>query len=268
MPNSAMRWEEIWTTWIDKTAITCVIGDWLLPPYDKIPPIEKLYCRGNRELLYNSQKLWVVWPRNMSWYGERVLRDLFVEMRNYSIVTVSGGAFWVDTYAHMQSIAQGIPTIVVLAGGIEWYRRSWKVHYLEKIVQSGGLVISEYPTDQSPQKYTFPMRNRIIAGLSKVLFVPEASKKSWSLHTVRRANQFHVPVYAPMNSIYAEQSEGTNLGIALWNIQPILDMGSVFRDNFTANSVCKPDENIQLLIKENPGSVNQLIECAIIELWL
>jgi DNA processing protein len=81
---------------------------------------------------------------------------------------------------------------------------------MQKVVDAGGLILSEFKLDQQPQTYTYPQRNRIVAGLADVIFLPEAGKKSGSLITVEYALQMHRPVYGVPNSIFSATSEGIN----------------------------------------------------------
>lgn len=168
--------------------------------------------------------LWVVWPRRMSTYGQRVIHMLFEHTHLYDVCTVSGGAEWVDTLTHVLSSQYAIPTIVVLAGGIWYYLTTWKHSLLLDVVARGGLIISEYQLWSTPKRYTFPQRNRIIAALSNVVFVPEASEQSGSLITVTAAHKLHIPIYAPLQSIFSESSKGSNNAIVTGKILPVLDM--------------------------------------------
>jgi DNA protecting protein DprA len=154
-------------------------------------------------LLLQRKILWIVGPRKPSMYGEKVLRHLFSTLPLYDVVTISWWAQWIDYLVHQLSLERNIPTIVVLGWSITWYQQTGQCHFLQRIVDKGGLVISEYADSMAPRKYTFPQRNRIIAWLSDSIFVPEASVWSGSLITVERAGDYSVPVYAPMQDIFS-----------------------------------------------------------------
>lgn len=96
---------------------------------------------------------------------------------------------------------------------------------IQRIVQAGGLVISEFKLKKEPTHYTFPQRNRIIAGLSDVLFVPEAGQGSGSLITVDFALQMHKPVCVVPGSIYSSTSAGVNQLLADGKVRAVHDMG-------------------------------------------
>jgi DNA processing protein len=114
----------------------------------------------------------------MSSYAQEVLEKLFSHLAQYRIATVSGMATGVDSLCHKLSIRHQIPTVAVLGGGLGYFLKSNKRAKLDAIVGAGGLVLSEYHWDQSPTVWTYPHRNRLIAILSDVLFVPEAGEKS------------------------------------------------------------------------------------------
>jgi DNA processing protein len=93
-------------------------------------------------------------------------------------------AKWVDQLAHDFSIENWIPTIAVLWGGIGNYYKSADKELIQKIVDSGWSVLSQFKHNFSPTNYSFPTRNQFIAAISDILIVPEAGKDSWSLITV------------------------------------------------------------------------------------
>jgi DNA processing protein len=186
--------------------------------------------------LLDNDILWIVGPRMMSLYGQKILDILFPLLSWRNIATISGWADWVDTYAHTLSMQYKIPTIVVLGWWLGHYLRSWRNAFLEKVIATWWLIISDYKLFYPPQTFTFPARNRIIAWLSKVLFVPEATQKSWSLITVDFAHKLQTPIYAPMQDIFSEMSEWTNRYIQNGIISPVQNMAS-FLDLYFPSSV-------------------------------
>jgi len=141
------------------------------------PKLKQISYLGDISLL-SRKILGVVGPRKQTDYGIQVLHKLFQEAGRHELVTVSGMADGIDQLCHHLSMQHGIPTIAVLGGGIQHYLDHPARHMIHQIIENGGLVLSEYPAGMKPEKYTFPARNRIIAGLADVLFVPEAGKKS------------------------------------------------------------------------------------------
>lgn len=227
-----------------------------------------LYTRWDIWLL-SRPTIALVWPRKMSPYGKRILDVLFHEMQHYELVTVSGWAYWTDEYAHMLSLEYTIPTIIVLGWGIWWYKNTWKLHFLEKIVSLGGLVISEYDIFVAPQKYTFPQRNRIIAALWDIIFLPEAGLASGSLITVDKGIQYGKKIYAPMQDIFFSTSSGTNQYISQWKIMPLswlqwfLDMHFALKPTAKRNPPTKKE-----ISSDIPSVHTSLVQASLYELWL
>ena len=106
------------------------------------------------------------------------METLFTHVHNYELVTISGMAKGIDQLCHTLSIEHSLPTIAVLGGGLGRYSKRPERMMIQKIVDTGGLVLSEFRLGDQPTNYSFPQRNRIIAGISDVLFLPEAGKKS------------------------------------------------------------------------------------------
>ncbi len=175
----------------------------------------------------------VVWPRKASSYAKQVMEDVFEKARLYNLVTISWWAPWVDTICHKLSMKHGIPTIVVLWGWFAHYLRSSRRWFLEEVVKKWGLVISEFKIKQEPTMWSFPQRNRIVAGLSETVFLPAAGEKSWSLITVDFALQMHKIVSTVPNSIYEETSLGTNRYISEGRIKSVSDFSNIFDAFFT-----------------------------------
>lgn len=167
-------------------------------------------------------------------YGKQVVSDLVTYAKDYGLVTISGLADGIDSVCHLQSIENNIPTIAVLGGGISYYLRNHK-NLIDKIISHGGLILSEFKIGFRPTNYSFPQRNRIIAGLADCLFLPEASEKSGSLITVDFAIQMNTPIYASPNDIYTEGSKGVNKYISEGKIQSIYDFKTFLSSHFSKN---------------------------------
>ncbi|MDR2189945.1 MAG: DNA-protecting protein DprA [Candidatus Peribacteria bacterium] len=194
-----------------------------------------LYAMGNLALL-DQKILGIVGPREMSSYAERVMETFFVQAQGIALTTISGMARGVDHKCHQLSLHYGIPTIAVLGGGLRWYLRSSAKSFIEKIVAEGGLVLSEFKLDFEPTTWSFPQRNRLIAGLSEVLFLPEARAGSGSLITVDFALQMHREVFVAPNQLFSVNGGGSNQLLAegkatlLSNFEQLL---SKFQKNLT-----------------------------------
>lgn len=167
-----------------------------------------LYCKGNIDLL-QSDCIAIVGSRKISDYGRVVTAQFTKELVSAGFTIVSGMALGVDSVAHNTTLQNQGATIAVLAGGFNHIYPSANFG-LYKQICANGLVISEYPPNAEPLSYNFPIRNRIIAGLSKGVLVTEAGLKSGSLHTSNYAVDMGREVFAIPGKITSSESEGTN----------------------------------------------------------
>lgn len=200
------------------------------------PRVHMVYYIGNISLL-NQKTLGIVWPRAMSLYGKQVLESLFTSAQNHDLVTISGMAGGVDQLCHKLSHEYNIPTIAVLWWWLWRYMKRPERTIIDKIVATGGLVISEYKLWHKPEKYNFPQRNRLIAWLADVVFLPEAGEKSGSLITVECALTMKKPVYATPSSIFSPTSAGILQYIETGSVKPIFDLPRFLTTHFTIKNI-------------------------------
>lgn len=156
--------------------------------------------------------LGVVGARKISQYGRQVTSEIVADLARNKIGIVSGLAVGVDSLAHQITLDNNGKTIAVLGGGIDKNSiyPSQNRYLAEKIIGSGGAVISEYKPKTLPIKLNFPARNRIISGLSLGSLIIEASEESGALITARFALEQNREVFAVPGSIYSPTSKGTN----------------------------------------------------------
>ena len=170
------------------------------------PPV--LYCGGMVEALA-MPAVAVVGARKPSAYGRAVTERLASDLAERGLIIVSGLARGIDSFAHWGALREG-KTIAVLGSGLEnVYPRENR--NLNKKIMERGTVITEFPLRSSPLGFHFPMRNRIISGLSVAVVVVEATKRSGSLITGRLALEQNREVMAVPGNITSELSQGTNL---------------------------------------------------------
>ncbi len=170
------------------------------------PPLV-LYCAGRAEVL-NEPALAVVGARKPSPYGRAVAERLAHDLSSRDMVIVSGLARGIDSIAHWGALKGG-RTIAVLGSGLEKIYPRENSNLSKRITES-GIVLSEYPLEAPPLGYHFPLRNRIISGLSLGVVVIEATRKSGSLITGRLALEQNREVMAVPGNITSELSQGTN----------------------------------------------------------
>jgi len=171
------------------------------------PPL-CLYCKGNLQLL-NTLCVGVVGSRKITDYGVIVTKQYSKALAIAGVTVVSGMANGVDTVAHKTVLENNGATIAVLAGGFHYIYPA-NNYALSKKLAENNLLITENNPDIHPLTYYFPIRNRIIAGLSKAVLITEAGLKSGSLHTKDYALEYNRDIFAVPGQINSPMSEGTN----------------------------------------------------------
>ncbi len=171
------------------------------------PPL-CLYCKGNLQLL-NTLCVGVVGSRKITDYGVIVTKQYSKALAIAGVTVVSGMANGVDTVAHKTVLENNGATIAVLAGGFHYIYPA-NNYALSKKLAENNLLITENNPDIQPLTYYFPIRNRIIAGLSKAVLITEAGLKSGSLHTKDYALEYNRDIFAVPGQINSPMSEGTN----------------------------------------------------------
>ncbi len=152
----------------------------------------------------------IVGSRNSTEYGRKVANSFAKKISEKGICVVSGMAIGIDGIAHNVAIEEKGKTIAVLGGGFNYIyppENRWLFH---KILENGGCIISEYSPNTKPDTKKFPMRNRIISGLSDAVLVVEAMHRSGSTITAKYAMAKGKPVFSVPNSIYVSTGVGTN----------------------------------------------------------
>lgn len=172
------------------------------------PPI-CLYIRGNKEIL-NNKSISIVGCRKATDYGRKVARDFAYNISKQDINIISGLAIGIDSEAHLGAVEANKKTIAVLGNGLDTIYPKENINLSQKILDSGGTIISEYPLGTKPKKENFPARNRIISGMSNGLLVVEAKEKSGTLITVDFALEQGRDVFVVPGNIVSENSAGTN----------------------------------------------------------
>ncbi|OGJ82942.1 DNA protecting protein DprA [Candidatus Peribacteria bacterium RIFOXYC1_FULL_58_8] len=164
------------------------------------PPVF-LYWRGDLTIL-DQPCIALVGTRAMSDYGRRVAESFVPELVRAGLVTVSGLALGIDATVARETIAAGGRTVAVLGHGLGKIYPRENARLAEEIVEAGGLYLSEFPLDAEPGKYTFPARNRIIAGLSLGTVVLEAPHGSGALITADLALDYGREVFVVPGPIF------------------------------------------------------------------
>lgn len=187
------------------------------PLLSEIPQIpKKLFCAGSLPPAENKL-LCIVGSRKYTQYGKAVTETLIRELAGCPISIVSGLALGIDSIAHHSALTNRLHTIAVPGSGLgkeALYPRS-HIGLAEEIVRAGGLLLSEFENNFHATNWTFPQRNRIMAGMSDAVLVIEAEIKSGTLITSRLATDYNREVMTVPGSIFSSQSSGPHMLIRL-----------------------------------------------------
>ncbi|MEI8339113.1 MAG: DNA-processing protein DprA [bacterium] len=217
-------------------------------------PPKKLFYRGtwpNKGM----RVLAVVGSRKFTTYGREVCEKLIRGLAGYPIVILSGLALGIDTIAHETAIDNNILTMAIPGSGLDEkviYPSSNK-RLAEKILDCGGLLLSEYEPDFHATAWSFPRRNRLMAGLADAVLVIEAEIKSGTLITARLATDYNRDVMTVPGSIFSDTSEGPNLLLKLGAI-PITSS----QDILEAFGLASVGDNIQKKLDLTDCSPNEI----------
>ncbi|GLX80560.1 DNA-processing protein DprA [Thalassotalea eurytherma] len=182
---------------------------------DRYPPLLKeihdppfvLFAKGNTRLL-TSEQIAIVGSRSCSMTGKEIANSFARSLAANNITVTSGLALGIDAAAHQGALSSTGRTIAVVATGIDLVYPARHRQLVNKILEKGGLIISEFLPKTVAKQGHFPRRNRIISGMSLGVLVIEAKNKSGSLITARMALEQNRDVFAIPGSIRNEMSEG------------------------------------------------------------
>lgn len=174
------------------------------------PPFA-LYVKGKEQILKQSNDdkvVGIVGTRKITSYGKQITEQFSNELIRYGCIIVSGLALGVDATAHKATVENNGLAIAVLGCGVDCCYPSSNSRLYERILETDGTVISEYPLSASPNKGSFPSRNRIIAALSDGLLVTEGAEDSGSLITAEYALKLNRKVFAIPGPVTSSLSRG------------------------------------------------------------
>lgn len=170
---------------------------------------KKLYYKGNWEDDIFENCLAVVGSRRLTSYGRRMTELLVSEIAAAGITIVSGFMYGGDEAAHRAAVTVGGRTIAVMPCGIDIIHPEYQEDLYNQILENKGLIISEFEGSFAPALWTYPRRDRIVAGLSRAVLVVEAGLVSGTFITVRHARSFGRKIFAVPGPLTSEVSKGT-----------------------------------------------------------
>ena len=211
-------------------------------------PPKKLFLLGELPDL-ETKFLTIVGSRKFSNYGKEACESIIAGLRGYNISIVSGMALGTDTIAHNAALSAGLHTIAVPGSGLDpkvIYPRT-NFQLAKKIVDSGGALLSEFEPDFCATRWSFPQRNRIMAGLADAVLITESTEKSGTLITARMAVDYNKTVLAVPGSIFSENSKGANRLLAR-GAMPVMESADIL-------------EALNIEPEEKTEKNTQIIEC-------
>ena len=168
-----------------------------------------LYYKGTGQL--NKKRIVsIVGTRNCTSYGIKFCKKLCEILSEYNVTVVSGLAYGTDYNAHNYALKNQLTTFAVLGHGHKYIYPSCHSK-ISKEIQENGLLISEFLSSTKPNKYSFPKRNRIIAGISDATIIIESPLKGGAMITARIANSYNKDVFALPGNVFSDKSAGCNL---------------------------------------------------------
>lgn len=175
-------------------------------------PPEKLFVAGELPDQTEYYYLAVVGSRKYTSYGKEACERIIKGLAGYPIVIVSGLAMGIDGIAHRAALDAGLHTVAVPGSGLDQSVIYPRTHLglAKEIVENGGAMLSEYEPDFRATPWSFPQRNRIMAGLSQGVLIIEAEEKSGTLITARMALDYNRNVFVVPGPIFSATSKGTN----------------------------------------------------------
>ncbi len=233
---------------------------------------KKLYYRG--ELPSNKSKLLcIVGPRKYSNYGKDVCEELIAGLAGYDITVVSGLALGTDATAHKSAIKAGLNTIAFPGSGLNdsVIYPATNFGLAKEILAFGGALISEFEPDFRATTWSFPKRNRLMAGFCDATLIIEATERSGTLITARLALDYNRNLLVVPNSIFADTALGSNKLIRA-GAMPVLSSDDILNElgldpseqvldtkGLTSQLDCSQEEKTVLDVLGEPLSRDELV---------
>lgn len=226
-----------------------------------------LFHKG--ELPQNTTNISIVGTRNATSYGKEVVEEICSQLPTNTCI-ISGLALGIDTFAHKSALQCNLKTTAVLGSSTDMIYPRSNVGLATNILENNGCIISEYFPNTKAEVHHFPMRNRIVAGLSEITIVVESKSKGGSLITAKLANEYNREVYAIPGAIHDKNSQGCNDLIAnhganiFTSVEQMLESINVYVENKESQRLITLDididDNEKLIFNELTSSKSTTID--------
>ncbi len=235
-------------------------------------PPKQLFLRGKKPDWENDKFIAVVGSRKYTSYGKEACEKIISELAGYNIVIVSGLAIGIDSIAHKSALQNNLKTVAIPGSGIDSSAiyPAMNKRLAEEIVSSDGCLLSEFEPDFKATTWSFPQRNRIMAGLADIILVIEASERSGTLITARMGLEYNKEVCTIPASIFSHGAKGSNKllhqgATPITCGQDILDLLGVSAEKTLEQKKldfenCSNEEKQVLEILNEPLSRDELVE--------
>lgn len=230
----------------------------------KSPP-EVLFFRGKLDQKLFDKSLAIVGSRRITHYGKTVVDKFVSGLVANKVTIVSGFMYGVDTEAHQKCLEYGGITVAVLGNGLNIIYPPENEKLYQQILEKGGAIISEYEPAVQPQLWTFPQRNRIVAGLASLgILIIEAGEKSGSLITARLARQQGKKVFAVPGPITSSVSAATNLLIKNHQAKMVLNTEDILGKKigtlslFSSQKLSLIEKKISIALETEPLTADEI----------
>ena len=198
----------------------------LLNCYD---PPTLLFYKGTADL-NASRIVAIVGTRNNTDYGKKITEKIVAGLATQNIILVSGLAFGIDSIAHKAAIKNNIPTVGVVGHGLDTIYPPGNAGLAKEMIREGGGILTQFPSNTSPDKHNFPIRNRIVGGLADATVIVETAIKGGSMITAEMANGYNRDVFAVPGRTTDNKSSGsnhlirTNKAVLLTDVQELIEL--------------------------------------------
>lgn len=166
-----------------------------------------LFCKGRVDL-NAARTLSIIGTRSNTSYGRQLTETLVNQLAALNVLIISGLAFGIDVLAHKAALKEQLPTVGVLAHGLDTVYPAQHKQTAKDIISEEGGLLTEFPSLTQPDKHNFPARNRIVAGMSDAVIVVETGIKGGSMITAELANSYSREVFAFPGRINDPKSAG------------------------------------------------------------
>lgn len=219
-----------------------------------------LYYKGE-ENLWEKKTLAIVGTRHATHYGRRLCEEIIKGFCQDDILILSGMAYGIDSCAHAKSLQHGLPTIGVLAHGLDRIYPDQNRNMARRMLKQGGLI-TEFLSGSNPDRENFPKRNRIIAGMSDAVLVVESATKGGAVITADIAHSYNRDVFAVPGRTSDEFSDGCHLLIRR-NVAALARSAEDIKYSMGWENVAKRKENNQKILDAYPPEEKKILSIII-----